>query len=265
MLAVLSRVAAEVPPLQLTAMGFAVSGAAGLAWLAATGNLGALAQPALAWAHGVGGLFGFHALYFASLALAPAAQANLINYTWPLLIVLFSSALLGLRLRRLHVAGVALGAAGCALLLSGGTWPPGAMLGYTLAAASALTWALYSVLSRRFAAVPPACVFGYCAASAALAGLAHWMTEPTILPTGIALAAVVALGLGPLGAAFVLWDVGMKRGDPRLLGTLAYATPVASTLLLCVAGEAPLTAATLLAATLVTLGGILASLAPATA
>ena len=87
-LALLSRAASGVPPLQLTAMSFAVSGGLGLAWLALRGQLRDLRQPPLAWLHGVGGLFGFHALYFASLARPPAATANLINYTWPLLIVL---------------------------------------------------------------------------------------------------------------------------------------------------------------------------------
>ena len=142
-LALLSRAASGVPPLQLTAMSFAVSGGLGLAWLAATGQLLVLRQPPLAWLHGVGGLFGFHALYFASLARAPAATANLINYTWPLLIVLLSAALLGMRLTLRHGLGTALALAGCAMLLSGGAaFPAGAALGYAVAAASAVVWEL---------------------------------------------------------------------------------------------------------------------------
>ena len=72
-------------------------------------------------------------------------------------------------------------------------------------------------------------------------------------------AAVVLMGIGPVGAAFFLWVIGMKQGDPRLLGTLAYATPIASTLLLCLAGYAPLTLPLLAAAGLVTAGGVLAA------
>jgi hypothetical protein len=70
---------------------------------------------------------------------------------------------------------------------------------------------------------------------------------------------VLVLGIGPVGAAFFLWDHGMKRGDPRLLGTLAYATPVASTLLLALGGFAELTPVVLAAAALVALGGLLAA------
>jgi len=259
-LALLSRAASGVPPLQLTAMSFAVSGGLGLAWLAVSRRLQDLRQPPLAWLHGVGGLFGFHALYFASLARAPAATANLINYTWPLLIVLLSAALLGMRLTLRHGLGTALALAGCAMLLSGGAaFPAGAALGYALAAASAVVWALYSVLSRRFPGVPPGAMAGFCAGTAVLAGGTHLMSEATVALDASAWAAVLALGLGPVGAAFVLWDRGMKRGDPRLLGTLAFATPVLSTLILAAAGLAPFTVTTVAAAALVAAGGFVAA------
>lgn len=259
-LALLSRAASGVPPLQLTAMSFAVSGGLGLTWLAASGRLQDLRQPPFAWLHGVGGLFGFHALYFASLARAPAATANLINYTWPLLIVLLSAALLGMRLTLRHGLGTALALAGCAMLLGGGAaFPAGAALGYALAAASAVVWALYSVLSRRFPGVPPGAMAGFCAGTAVLAGAAHLMSEATVALDAPAWAAVLALGVGPVGAAFVLWDRGMKHGDPRLLGTLAFATPVLSTLILAAAGLAPFTVTTVAAAALVAAGGFVAA------
>lgn len=259
-LGLLARAAGTVPPLQLTAMSFAVAALLGLIVLVLRGRLAELRQGPLAWAHGVGGLFGFHALYFTALALAPAAEANLINYTWPLLIVLLAAWLLGLKLSARHLAGAALGAAGCGLLLGGGTRLAAAALpGYLAAAASALTWALYSVLARRFAAVPTGAVVGFCAGSAVLAALAHFAVEPTARPDVATLAAVLVMGLGPVGGAFFLWDIGMKRGDPRLLGTLAYATPVASTLLLCVGGFAPFSATLFASALLVASGGLIAA------
>ncbi len=262
-LALLSRAASEVPPLQLTAISFAVSAALGIVWLAAKGRLAELRQGPLAWLHGVGGLFGFHALYFASLAQAPAATANLINYTWPLLLVLLSAAVLGLPLTWRHLLGTALALLGCAALLGGGGAPAGAALGYALAAASAVVWASYSVLARRFSAVPSGVVAGFCGATAVLAGALHGATGTWVAPGPAAWAAMVALGVGPVGGAFFLWDVGMKRGDPRLLGTLAFATPVLSTLLLAAAGLAPFTATTVLASVLVACGGYVAARGPA--
>ena len=259
-LGLLSRAAASIPPLQLTAMSFAVAAVLGLGVLLARGRLADLRQAPLAWGHGVGGLFGFHALYFAALAWAPAAEANLINYTWPLLIVLLSAVLLGMRLTWKHVAGTVLGAAGCVLLLGGGAHlTAGALPGYLAAVASSVTWATYSVLSRRFARVPTGAVAGFCAASAVLAAASHFAFEPTITPDGSTWLAVLAMGLGPVGGAFFLWDVGMKRGDPRLLGTLAYATPVASTLLLCAGGFAAFGTTLLASAVLVAAGGLVAA------
>ena len=260
LLALLSRGGAAIPPFQLTAMAFSVSAGLGLAWLAVRGTLGVLRQPPLAWLHGVGGLFGYHALFFAALAHAPAAEANLLNYSWPLLIVLLSAPLLGMRLTARHLIGVATGLAGSILLLARGThFTAGALFGYVCAAAAAFVWAFYSVLSRRLRAVPSEALAGFCAGTAVLAALAHGLFEPTVVPDARVLGCVLALGAGPAGIAFVLWDIGMKRGDPRLLGTLAYATPVASTLLLAAGGFATLSVASAAAAILVALGGWIAT------
>ncbi|HEY8614153.1 MAG TPA: EamA family transporter [Roseomonas sp.] len=259
-LALLARGAAGLPPLQVTAMAFATAGTLAFAWLAVQGQLGALRQPPIAWVHGVGGLFGYHALYFAALAWAPPVEASLINYLWPLLIVLLSAPILGLRLGPRRLAGVVLGFLGCALVVGpGASFPPGAAPGFLCAAAAALTWAVYSVTARRLAAVPTEAVAGFCLASAALAALAHLGFETTVIPDARQWISALLLGLGPVGAAFFLWDIGMKRGDPRLLGTLAYATPVASTLLLLLAGEGELSARLAAAAALVVGGGWLAA------
>ncbi|WP_424136091.1 DMT family transporter [Roseomonas chloroacetimidivorans] len=263
-LALLARGAAGLPPLQVTAMSFAAAGLLATAWLALRGQLGALRQPPIAWLHGVGGLFGYHALYFAALAWAPPVEASLINYLWPLLIVLLSAPILGLPLGPRRLAGVVLGFLGCALVIGpGAAFPPGAAPGFLCAAAAALVWATYSVTSRRLAAVPTEAVAGFCLASAALAALAHLIFEPTVTPDARQWLSALLLGLGPVGAAFFLWDIGMKRGDPRLLGTLAYATPVASTLLLLLAGEGVLGPRVATAAALVVGGGWLAASAKA--
>ncbi len=243
LLALLTAATEGVPPFLLTALTFAIGGGLGLALIAMRGDLGKLRQPAMAWALGVGGLFGYHAVYFAALKTAPPAEASLIAYLWPLLIVLFSGLLPGEKLTFRHVLGAVLGFAGVvALALSKGGIGSGTafpVLGYSLALACAFLWAGYSVLSRRMASVPTEAVVGFCLATAALAGLAHLALEPRGLPQEPATwGAILALGLGPVGAAFFLWDIGMKRGDIRFLGTAAYAAPVISTLALILAGRA---------------------------
>uniref|UniRef100_UPI00346327B7 DMT family transporter n=1 Tax=Plastoroseomonas arctica TaxID=1509237 RepID=UPI00346327B7 len=263
----LSRLTAPLPPLQVTALGFAIGGGLGLAVVVWRGRAAALAQPPLAWAHGVGGLFGYHALFFAALAWAPPVEANLLNYLWPLLIVVFAAPLLGMPLGGRRLLGVGCGFAGCVLVAGGGEGfgTAGALPGFAAAIGAALVWALYSVTSRRMAAVPTEAVAGFCLASALLAAIAHLVFETTVAPGPSQWLALLLLGAGPVGAAFFLWDIGMKRGDPRLLGVLAYAVPVGSTLLLVLAGEGTLGWRVAAALVLVVGGGWLAATASGTA
>ena len=264
LLALLTVASAPVPPFQLAAMAFALGGGIGLFWLWRSGEGLALARrlhPRI-WALGIGGLFGYHALYFAALRLAPAAEAGLIAYLWPLLIVLFSGLLPGARLRPGHVAGALLAGAGAALVLSGGSagFSAAYLPGYALALACALVWSSYSVLSRLARGVPTGAVALFCMASAVLSLAAHLAVEETRWPEGPAgWAAVAGLGLGPVGLAFYFWDVGMKRGDIRLLGVASYAAPLLSTLILVAAGIAAPTRGLLLAAALITAGALVAA------
>ena len=126
-LALLTTASGAAPPFEMAGMTFLIGGAVGLGYAAARGRLARLRQPWKVWAVGVGGLFGYHALYFAALRAAPPAQASLVAYLWPLLIVLMSALLPGERLQGRHIAGAALGFGGAALLVgAGGTdAPPG--------------------------------------------------------------------------------------------------------------------------------------------
>ncbi|MFA6264485.1 MAG: EamA family transporter [Pseudolabrys sp.] len=262
LLALLTVASGTVPPFQLAAMTFAIGGTIGAVWVTWSGSWGALRQSPRAWALGVGGLFGYHALYFISLRLAPPAEAGLLNYLWPLLIVLFSGLLPGERLRWYSVAGAFVGFIGTAILFAGKgvTLTAGSGGGYLAAFAAAFVWSGYSVLSRRFAGVPTAVVAGFCLATAALAALCHLLFETTVWPQDSGQwEAVIALGVGPVGAAFYAWDIGVKRGDIRLLGVASYAAPVLSTLFLVLAGFAEARITLALAALLIAGGGLLAA------
>ncbi|MGJ4888434.1 aromatic amino acid exporter YddG [Bradyrhizobium sp. HKCCYLRH3099] len=263
LLALLTVATGTIPAFQLAAMTFAVGGVVGmLAVLRRPDGLRVLRQPVTAWAVGVGGLFGYHALYFLALRFAPPAEAGLLNYLWPLLIVLFSAFLPGERLAVHHVIGAALGLVGTALLLvgNGASFATGQLPGLAAAFIAAFVWAIYSVLSRRLKAVPTDAVAGFCLATAALAALVHLAVERTVWPdTMTQWLAVAGLGIGPVGAAFYAWDIGMKRGDIRILGAASYATPLLSTAFLIVAGYARPTASIALAALLIAGGGLVAA------
>lgn len=262
-LALLTVGSAPTPPFLLNAICFAIGGTLGLIWTAASGELGQLRRvPAHVYVMGTLGLFGYHALYFSALRLAPAAEASLIAYLWPLLIVLFSGLLPGEQLKTGHILGAIVGFAGAALIVSGGGtgFEAGALPGYALALACALTWSSYSVLSRKFGTVPTASVAVFCVASAALSLPLHLMTEQTVWPSGaLGWLSTIMLGLGPVGLAFYVWDIGVKRGDIQMLGTASYAAPLLSTVVLIVAGIAAPSWSLAIAAALITGGALLAA------
>jgi drug/metabolite transporter (DMT)-like permease len=268
-LATLTVLASGVPPLQLEAMSFALGAFIGLSYLlAAPGarrELRQLTGPAVLL--GVAGLLGYHFFYFLSFNHAPPLQVNLINYLWPLLIVLFSALLPGEqgKLRWNHLAGAMLALGGAALAImqgaNAGAAPSGsAVLGYGAALAAALTWAAYSVATRLFAAVPSSAVTIYCAVTALAAGTGHGLVEETVWPlTGTQWLAILLLGLGPIGLAFYVWDYGCKHGDLRVLGAAAYFAPLLSSAMLILFGLAEATPALLAAACAITAGALLAS------
>lgn len=267
-LATLTAASGAIPPLQLAAMSFSVGTVAGLIRMLLRGERFAVLKvmPAGALVLGIYGLLGFHVCYFFALQNAPPVPASLIVYLWPLLIVILSAflpgALGGKGLGWWHVTGAALGFAGCVMLLAGGGWHgdiSGAGAGFALAFAAALIWSTYSVASRLFAGVPSSSLIVSCAATAVAAALLHAALETTRWPaSATGWLAIGALGAGPVGLAFYLWDEGMKRGNIRMLGVAAYFTPLLSTLLLIAFGLGVATPRIWAAAALIVLGALLA-------
>lgn len=263
LLALFTVGSAPVPPFLLNTLCFGIGGALGLIWVWRGAGFGVLRG--VSWrvyAFGTLGLFGYHFLYFSALRMAPAAEAGLIAYLWPLLIVLLSGLLPGERLRLLHIIGALVAFAGAALIVLRGAegLQADALPGLALAFVCAVTWAVYSILSRRLGDVPTETVVVFCLATAMLSGIAHLALEQTIWPaTTWGWLSIIALGIGPVGLAFFTWDIGMKRGDIQLLGVASYAAPLLSTLALVVAGIAQVSSTILVAAALIAGGAALAA------
>jgi drug/metabolite transporter (DMT)-like permease len=263
LLALFTVGSAPTPPLLLNTLSFGIGGLVGLIWAGVTGSFRQMREvPLRVYGFGALGLFAYHLLYFSALRAAPAAQAGLIAYLWPLLIVLFSGLLPSERLRLGHVFGAVMGFAGAAMIITDG----GAGLsrdhltGYLLALLAAFTWAGYSVLSRLVGSAPTASVAVFCLSTSALSLPLHLLFEQTVLPqTSLGWASIAGLGLGPVGLAFYVWDIGCKRGDIQILGTSSYAAPLLSTLALIMAGIAVPSMSLLWAALLITAGALVAA------
>ena len=245
---------------------------------------------------GVATLFGYHFFLFIGLRIAPAVEVNLVNYLWPLLIVVLAPLYLpGVKLRGVHIVAAVVAFAGAAIAILGGqsgaeTLPvatsavmAGAVAetaakaasaanhishagagciffvtptwGYLLALCSAFLWANYSLQTKRMDAsgtgFPTAAIGLFGLVSGALSLLCHWLLEPSATLTARDWLLLAAMGLGPLGAAFFLWDKALKQGDARHIGLLSYITPLASTVLLMLITGRTLTWSIALAAAMI--------------
>ena len=226
---------AHIPPFLLTGLGLLVCSLISLPL--ARFRLSRWQVPLPTLLVGVYGLFGFHFLLFIALRNAPAVEANLINYLWPLgMVVMAPLFLKDVQLRGRHIVAAFIGFTGAAIAILGRGGHSDVAVefhsGYVIALASAFVWASYSLLTRRLPAFPTAAVGGFAAASGVLSLACHALLEPAVALSTQDLVLIAILGLGPLGGAFFLWDAAIKLGDTRRIGLLAFATPILSTVML---------------------------------
>lgn len=262
-LALLTAASGKMPPFQLSAITFAIGSLPGIiTFILRPERIRELRQPAKVWLTGVIGLFGYHFLYFTALRNAPAVEAGLIAYLWPLLIVVGSALLPGEKLRWYHVLGALGGLSGTVLIVAknGISFDPAYGFGYSAAFLCAFTWSAYSLITRRFEAASTDVVTGFCLATSILSLACHLGLETTVWPESVSQwAAVVGLGIFPVGLAFYAWDYGVKNGDIQILGASSYAAPLLSTLILTLFGFAEPSLRIGLACLLITGGAMLAA------
>ena len=236
-LASLSVLLTHLPPFLLTGIALLIGSSPSWPlcrqWKMAPGTL----------ALGIYGLFGFHFLLFMALRHAPPVEANLVNYLWPLFMVVLAPLFLaGVQLRAVHVVAALLGFTGAAVAILGarsgaaGGWS----WGFVPALASAFIWASYSLLTQRVKPFPTAAIGLFGLVSGGLSLLCHWALEPAVALSGRDWLLLAVMGLGPLGGAFFLWDKALKSGDARQIGVLSYLTPLGSTALLMLVSGRPL-------------------------
>jgi drug/metabolite transporter (DMT)-like permease len=246
----------HIPPLLVVGIALCVSG------LVSMFRILDWRVPLTTLAVGIFGLFGYHYLYFSAFQFAPAVEANLMNYLWPLLIVLLSPIYLpNYRLGPHHLLGALMGLAGAGLIITGGrlSLDMSHLLGYLLAAGAALIWASYSLMTKRLPPFPTAAVGAFCLSSGILSLVVFGLSDTQYAVSALNRSDwlhIFLLGAGPMGAAFFTWDAALKRGDPRIIGSLAYLTPMTSTIVLVLLGGHDISWVTLIAMILIVGGAI---------
>jgi drug/metabolite transporter (DMT)-like permease len=250
----------SAPPEQVLAWGMGIAGATLALWDAARGLPPRRTWPGLrgaAW--GVWGILGSNGLYVFAFSLAPRPQANVLNYTWPLWIVILGTLRGGHRFSPALLGGGLLGLAGVGLTVGGAALPAGGLsveqaLGLALALGAGFCWASYTVWQPRFVPPGPGRMAWFCLLSAAASAALGAARGVPLLPVPGQWGALVYIGLVPLGVAYQLWDYGARHGDLRVLGLLSYFIPPLSTLLLALVSGAPLGAGLLAGLALILAG-----------
>jgi drug/metabolite transporter (DMT)-like permease len=244
-LASLGTALSHLPPFLLTGLALIIGSIP--SWPLVLRDRSAWRVPPRTLALGIYGLFGFHFLLFIALRHAPPVEANLVNYLWPLFMVVLAPALLpGLSLRPLHLVAALLGFAGAAIAILGAREGPASVpgasaWGFLPALGSAFIWASYSLWTKRVASFPTSAIGLFGVVSGVLSLACHALLETSVVLSATDWLLVALCGLGPLGAAFFVWDMALKRGDARQIGILSYLTPLGSTALLLAVTGRPLT------------------------
>jgi len=257
-LASLVTLLSDIPPLLLTGIGLIIGAAVSVPSLRF--GIKPWKVPAKTLLLGVYGLFGYHLMLFLALQNAPAVEANLVNYLWPLLIVLLTPMFTkSLALNFRYVLAAISGFAGAVIAITyngSGLESLSIEVGYFFALAAAVIWATYSLATTKVPSFPTPAIGHFALVSGVLAIGAHFLFEPAASISTADWLLLLVLGVGPLGGAFYLWDAALKIGDPRRIGLLAFLTPLLSTVLLVVVSGNPFSWQLLISAALI-LGGAL--------
>ena len=258
-LASLATLLSDIPPFLLTGIGLIIGAMVSLPSLRS--GLTPWKIPFKTLLIGVYGLFGYHFMLFLALQTAPAVEANLVNYLWPLLIVLLSPIFTkSLSLNFRYVLAAISGFAGAVLAITSngaGFGFASIEVGYFFALAAAVIWATYSLATTTVPSFPTPAIGLFALVSGVLAIGAHFVFEPAASISTADWLLLLVLGVGPLGGAFYLWDAALKIGDPRRIGLLAFLTPLLSTILLVLVSGASLSWQLLLATGLIVGGALL--------
>ncbi|WP_244787900.1 DMT family transporter [Cupriavidus pauculus] len=233
--ATLVSFAPNVPPFLLTGLALC------------TGSLTCLHRvrewrvPLRTLAFGVTCLFAYNAGLVLAFRLAPIVEANLINYLWPLILVLLGTTVWHGVDCMAKLLGALLGFGGCILAITSGSgsvaFSGDYAVGYAMALLAALVWAVYSLGARWLPPFSSWAVGGFCLGAGLLAIASHLVFEDTVALSGVETGWILAIGLGPLGIAFVLWDRAMRSANAAQVGILGYCTPVLSMICLALAAQ----------------------------
>lgn len=263
---VLASSVINIPTFEVLSIAFSISFSITAIMLTLRGQWSKVKQPLLLWIIGMIGVYGNDALYIAAFKHAPAAQADLISYLYPIIIILLATCLPSEKFSFRYVVAGLVGFLGCYLLITSGGSMAGFhmkyLTGYCFAFLNAVAWSIYCLAARYYKNTPTEMIGMYCGCGLILSLIAHIGWEHTVIPDLHQTIALVIMGLTTQGSAYFLWDYGIKRGNFKLLSILAYGNPIIAVILLIITGKSHYSEALLVATLLISFSGALAGINP---
>lgn len=218
--------------------------------------------PKCMWFIGVLGIFFANLFFVSAFQYAPPEKVDLINYLWPVMVILFSPLLPNEILKKHQLCGALLAFLGVTVLLTNGKGFSGFELshwkGYLLSFLNAFFWTIFILFNRKYKSIPNEMIGLYCGIGALLAFTAHCLFETFVLPSLEQLLYLCILGIFCQGMGYLFWDHGIKKGYYKLLCTLSYIAPILSMSLLVLFKFTETSQYLILSTLLVTLGGLIA-------
>ncbi len=230
----------NIPTFEILSIAFSISFILAAFLLTYTQSWHKIKQPLILWIVGMLGVYGNDALYVLAFKHAPVAQADLINYLWPITVILLATLLPKEKLTLKHLLSGVLGFLGVYWLITKGqglqNFSSKYYLGYMFAFADALVWSVYTLVARYYCETPAEMIGMYCGFGMIFSLVTHFSLETTVAPSYTQLGIMLLMGLTTQGLAYFFWDFGVKKGDFKLLTILSYGNPILSVFLLVLFG-----------------------------
>ena len=218
-------------------------------------------QPVSVWMAGFLIILINQAAYVYSMKLVSPAEAEVVYYLWPILLVIVSNLFLAEKRSWMPVAASTFGFSGIYLLMSSDAdvaFSYEVCIGYSAAFAAALAWVFYSLYTRHHRALPLEMNGMWCGLAALGCFALHGLFEsPAPAISLYQWGLLTFIGVGILSLSLFLWATGMRHGHLNVLSVMAYMTPIISVSMLVLCGRAPFTEVLFFSAQLVILGGLL--------
>lgn len=205
------------------------------------------------------GIFLYSALYYVGLTQMTAQEACVVNYLWPIMIMIFSIVILKEKFTLVKGIAMLLSFAGIVILsLGGGAAGEGnRLIGILCCFAAAVLYGLFSVLNKKLNYDQNLAMMIFWLVCGILSTALGLCTETWVPIAGAQWIGLIWMGLASYAVAYLLWALALREAEnTSLIANLAFLVPFLSVIWCAVFLKEPLQVQAVIALVLI-VGGIL--------